>query len=289
MTHYDTLGVSESASPDEIKKAYRKLANQHHPDKGGDTNKFQQIQAAYDAIGDEQRRAQYDAERRGGGFRFTVNGQDVGDGGMSNEMEEMLRNFGFGFSFGPGFANQGDPFSQFRQPRKNKDIQVDVVISLASTLDTQTKTISVQTTNGERNTVEVQIPRGVRPNSTIKYPGLGDNFFSSLQRGDLYVRIHVEGDSRFLVDNLDLIKIVELNCLDAIVGTVIKVEGIDGRNFDVTIPEGTQPGSKFRIPQQGLYTMNQTHRGNLIISIDIVIPTNLSDTQKQSIKNITTN
>ena len=100
MTHYDTLGVSESASLDEIKKAYRKLANQHHPDKGGDTNRFQQIQAAYDAIGDEQKRTQYDAERSGhGGFRFTVNGHDVGGGGVPQHMEEMLRNFGF--SFGP--------------------------------------------------------------------------------------------------------------------------------------------------------------------------------------------
>ena len=67
MTYYDTLGISESASPDEIKKAYRKLANQHHPDKGGDTTKFQQIQSAYDILSDDNRRAQYDAERRGMG------------------------------------------------------------------------------------------------------------------------------------------------------------------------------------------------------------------------------
>jgi DnaJ-class molecular chaperone len=285
MTHYDTLGVPESASLDEIKKAYRKLANQHHPDKGGDTNKFQQIQAAYDAIGDEQKRAQYNAERQGhGGFRFTVNGQDVGAGsGMPHEMEDMLRNFGF--AFGPGFAAHGDPFAQFRQPRRNKDLQVDIVVGLASTLDAQTKTISVQNTNGERTTVEVQIPRGVRTNSTIKYPGLGDNFFTSLQRGDLYVKIHVEGDPRFGVENYDLHRTVDISCVSAMLGAVLTVEGLDNKKFDITIPAGSQHGSKFRLPQQGLYVMNQTHRGSLIINLNITIPTNLSESQIAVLKN----
>jgi DnaJ-class molecular chaperone len=285
MTHYDTLGVPESASLDEIKKAYRKLANQHHPDKGGDTNQFQQIQVAYDAVGDEQKRAQYDAERRGGGgFRFTVNGQDVGGGGMPHEMEDMLRNFGF--AFGPGFAGHGDPFAQFKQPRRNKDLQVDVIVSLASTLDAQTKTISVQNTNGERTTVEVQIPRGVKPNSTIKYPGLGDNFFTSLQRGDLYVRIHVEGDARFGIDNLDLHRTIDISCVSVMIGAVLTVEGLDNKKFDITIPAGSQHGSKFRLPQQGLYAMNQTHRGSLIVNLNITIPTNLSESQIAVLRNI---
>jgi DnaJ-class molecular chaperone len=287
MTHYDTLGVSESASPDEVKTAYRKLANQHHPDKGGDTNKFQQIQAAYDAIGNEQSRAQYDAERRGhGGFKFTVNGQDVSGNGVPPEMEDMLRNFGFGFSFGPGFANQGDPFAQFRQPRRNKDIQVEVAVTLASTLDAQIKTVLVQGTNGERYTVDVQIPRGVRPNSTIKYPTLGDNFFSSLARGDLYVRINVEGDPRFHVDNLDLITHIEIDCVRAMVGNTITVQGLDNKKFDLAIPPGTQPNTKFRIPQQGLYAMNQTSRGNFVIHVTINVPANLSEQQHQSLKDL---
>ena len=275
MTHYVTLGVSETATQDEIKKAYRKLAMQHHPDKGGDTNKFQEIQAAYDAISDEQKRAQYDAERSGrGGMRFTVNGQDFG-GGMPPEMEDMLRNFGFGF--GSGFANgQGDPFGQFRQPRRNKDLQVDLVVPLASTLGPQTKTISVQTTNNERTTVEVQIPQGVRPNSTIKYPGLGDNLFESLPRGDLYVRIHVEGNPNFGVDGLDLVKKVDIDCISATIGTDTVVEGLDAKKFSITSPPGTQPGTKFRIPHQGLYNMNQNHRGSLIVIINIVVPVNLT-------------
>ena len=284
MTHYDTLGVSENASLEEIKKAYRKLANQHHPDKGGNTTRFQQIQSAYDVVGDPNKRTQYDAERRGmGGFSFTVNGQNVGNG-IPPEMEEMLRNFGF--AFGQGFAGHGDPFSHFRQPRKNKDLQIEIVISLASTLEEQTKIINVRTTNGDSYPVEVNIPRGVRPSSTIKYPGLGDNFFSTLPRGDLYIKIQIEANKDFGLDNLDLIKNIELDCVRAMVGDTVTICGLDNKTFELTIPAGTQTNTRFRIPQQGLYAMNQNIRGSLIINVKITVPVNLTAEQQQTLKKL---
>jgi molecular chaperone DnaJ len=285
MTHYNTLGVSENANSDEIKKAYRKLANQYHPDKGGDTNQFQQIQAAYDTIGDNNRRAQYDAERRGGdGFRFTVNGQDL-NSGMPPEMEEMLRNFGF--AFGHGFAGSGgDPFSHFRQPRKNKDLQIEIVVSLASTLAEQTKTINVRTNNGDSYPIEIRIPRGVRTSSTIKYPNLGDNFFATLPRGDLYIKVQIESNTEFGVDNLDLIKNIEIDCVRAMVGDIVVVNGLDGKRFELTIPAGTQPNTRFRIADQGLYAMNQNVRGSLLINVKINIPINLNETQQNTLKEL---
>jgi molecular chaperone DnaJ len=284
MTHYDTLGVSETASIDEIKKAYRKLANQHHPDKGGDTTQFQQIQTAYDAVGDEQKRAQYDAEQRGtGGFRFTVNGHDMG-GGIPPEMEDMLRNFGF--AFGSGFANNSDPFNVFRQPRKNKDLQIEIIVSLASTLQEQTKIINVRTTTGENYPVEVKIPRGVKPGSTIKYPGLGDNFFSSLSRGDLYVKINFESNMDFGIEQLDLHKNLRVNCVMAMIGGTCPVTGLDGKVFEVNVQPGLQHGSKLRIANQGLYAMNQNIRGNLIIHVTITVPTDLTREQQTGLKNL---
>lgn len=284
MTHYATLGVSENASQDEIKKAYRRLAMQHHPDKGGDTNRFQEIQAAYDAVSDEQRRAQYDAERQGGGMRFNINGHDFG-GGMPPGMEDMLRNFGF--AFGQGFGDSaGDPFAHVRQPRRNKDLQIEIVVSLASTLDEQTKIINVKTTNGDTYPVEVKIPRGVRPSSTIKYTGLGDNFFASLTRGDLYVKIQIESNAEFGINNLDLIKNVELDCIRAMLGDTVAVNGLDGKRFDLTVPAGTQPGTRFRIPNQGLYAMNQNIRGSLIVSVKINVPVNLTIEQQKTLREL---
>jgi DnaJ-class molecular chaperone len=282
MTHYETLGIAESASPEEIKKAYRKLANQHHPDKGGDTNKFQSIQAAYEVLGDQQRRAQYDDERRGG-FSFNFNSQNFGNA-MPPEMEDMLRNFGF--AFGNGFAHNTDPFNVFRQQRKNKDLQVEIPVNLASTLEDQTKIINVRTTNGDTYPVEIKIPRGVRASSTIKYPGLGDNFFGSLPRGDLYIKINIEPNTEFGVDNLDLHKTLEIDCVRAMIGGSYAISGIDGKVFEITIPAGTQPGTKFRIPNQGLYAMNQNIRGSLILNVKITVPTNLSIEQQQSLRNL---
>lgn len=284
MTHYDTLGIPESSSPDEIKKAYRKLANQHHPDKGGDTTRFQQIQFAYDTLSDDNKRAQYDAERRGmGGFRFSVNGNDF-SGGIPPEMEDMLRNFGF--AFGHGFANNSDPFNVFRQPRKNKDIQIEIVISLASTLSEQTKIINIKTSNGDTFPVEVRIPRGVKPSSVIKYAGLGDNFFNTLPRGDLYIRISIEPNIEFGVDNLDLIKNIEISCVQAMLGCSLSVKGLDEKIFDMTIPSGTQHDTRLRIANQGLYVMDQNIRGSLIAIVKIKVPNNLSEQQQNTLRNL---
>lgn len=284
MTHYDTLGVSESANPDEIKKAYRKLANQHHPDKGGDTTKFQQIQSAYETLIDNNRRAHYDAERRGmGGFRFTVNGHDMGSG-IPPEMEDMLRNFGF--AFGPGFANNADPFNVFRQPRRNKDLQIEIVVSLASTLNEQIKIINIKTSNGEIFPVEVRIPRGVKPSSTIKYTGLGDNFFNSLPRGDLYIKVNIESNLEFGIDNLDLIKNIEIDCIQAMIGCTYAVKGLDDKIFELNIPPGTQHNARLRIANQGLYVMDQNIRGSLIAVIKISVPKDITDYQRSTLKEL---
>jgi DnaJ-class molecular chaperone len=203
---------------------------------------------------------------------------------MPKEMEDMLRNFGF--AFGNGFANTNDPFGAFRQQRRNKDLQIEIIVSLASTLEEQVKIISVRTGNGETYPVEVRIPRGVSPSATIKYPGLGDNFFGSLPRGDLYVRVNIEANTEFGIENLDLHKTLEVDCVRAMIGSTYPVTGLDGRVFEVSIPPGTQPGTRLRIPNQGLYAMNQTVRGSLLINVKITVPVNLAEDQRQGLQNL---
>jgi curved DNA-binding protein len=280
MTYYEILGVGDTATADEIKRSYRKLASQHHPDKGGDKARFQEIQQAYDTLSDNGKRQQYDMQRNGmgapGGMQFQWHSSDMNHPDIS----EIFRSFGFG----------GDPFGHVRQQqRRNKDLRIEIPLPLVSTLEEQTKTISVQTTNGHRETVEVKIPRGVTTGTQIKYTGLGDNLFNTLPRGDLYVQFTVHNVDGYVANGIDLHHKVSVNCLNAIVGCVRLIDGLDGKKFAVTIPPGTQHGSRFRIPKQGLYVLNAELRGDLYIEVELTVPQDLTTDQLETIKNLTSN
>lgn len=278
---YETLGVPKGASEEEIKKAYRKLASQHHPDKGGDTAKFQEIQTAYETLSDPQKRAQHDNPNPfGHGFRQAGPGHfefQFGGGGPQDIFEQFF-NQGFGHS----------PFSQSQRQqhaRRNKDLRVSISVSLASTLAAQKKTISVQTTKGDRFNVDVDIPRGVNNGTTIKYGQMGDNMFDTLTRGDLYVIISVENDVRFHVHGINLIAELEIDCIDAMTGCEKIITGLDDRQYNIKIPQACQHGMKFGLAGQGLYQMNSNVRGDLVVDVSINIPY-LTESQLNILKNI---
>lgn len=265
MSYYDTLDVTKTATQEEIKKAYRKLAMKYHPDRtGGDDTKFKEIQLAYDTLGDPEKRRIYDS-----GGHNPQGHQDL---------NEIFRNFGFQFN----------DFFGSRQPKRNKDLQIKIMLSLVETLTEQTKTVSVETTKGNRETVEVRIPRGVTHNSTIKYPGLGDNFFDTLPRGDLYVQIALMPHPEFLISGIDVITNIDVNCLLAITGGETTVKGFDLKEFKLNIPPGIQTGQGLRIKDQGLYELHGSTRGSLVVRVNITVPTNLSTEQLDLIRQINT-
>ena len=241
---YETLGVPKGASDEEIKRAYRKLAGQHHPDKGGDTGKFQEIQSAYETLSDPVKRQQHDNPNpfHGHGFHQTGPGFHefhFGGGGP----EDIFTQF-----FNQGFGH--NPFQRHAQPRRNKDLRVGLTVSLASTLEAQKKTISIQTTKGDRYNVDVDIPRGINNGTTIKYTQMGDNMFDTLTRGDLYVIINVENDNRFELHGVNLMCNLEINSIEAMTGTDKIVTGVDGKEYNVKIPPGCQYNTKFGLQGQ---------------------------------------
>ena len=277
---YETLGVPKGASEEEIKRAYRRMAAQHHPDKqGGNTAKFQEIQSAYETLSDPQKRVQHDNPNpfqhhqgpNGSHFEFQFGG---GAG-----PEDIFAQF-----FNQGFGGH-NPFQRQQQPRRNKDLRVQLDVTLSSTLEAQRKTISVQTTKGDRYNVDIDIPRGVSGGTTIKYSQMGDNMFDTLTRGDLYVIITIQPDNRFELHGINIVTTIEIDSIDAMLGCDKIITGIDNKEYNIKIPQACQQGTKFGLQSQGLYQMNTNHRGDLIAVIGIKTP-NLTEQQLNILRNI---
>jgi molecular chaperone DnaJ len=278
--YFNILGVDRSASEDEIKKAYRGLAMKHHPDRGGDSSKFQEIEEAYRVLSDPNQRQQWEHQSRhpfngggqpGGGFHF-----NFGGGGM--DMNDLFRNF-----------HNGDPFDIFKQQqRRNRDLRIAIQLDLASTLEKQNKTISVQHLNGQRHELNVEIPRGARAGMQMKYSGHGDRSNPGIEPGDLYIEFQIQPHTEFQVDGIDLVKNVLLDCLDAITGTEVLINGLDGRQFSWNIPAGTQTGARFKISGQGLWHLEHPVRGNIIAVVTVVVPTGLTQEQKAAVEELKT-
>ena len=277
-THYEVLGVAKDATQEEIKKAYRKLASTLHPDKGGDTAKFQAVQGAYAAIETPEKRAQYDAELSGGGRQFRFNTHDNGD--MEDILNHMRQQFGFSFGGGP------DPFAQANRQRKpaNQNVKITVTLDLISTLEEQTKTLNVTLPGNTKENIEIKIPRGVQHGATVRYAGLGAYSVPDAPRGDLYVQFLVIPLPNYQQHGIDLVTELTINSLEAMLGCEKEVAGIDGKQFKITIPPGTQFGSKFGIPDQGIYTTNHPSRGRLIVIINIYILKEFTPEQLESLK-----
>ena len=268
MDYYQTLGVAENASQDEIKQAYKKLAMKNHPDRGGDTNKFQEISQAYDTLGDAQKRTQYDAQKNGfNPFSHNMGGgfQDVG---------EM-----FSFAFGPGFAG-------FNQRRKNRDLSIRVKITFKQSFTGTQIEARFNTPSGKSQNVVIDIPPGVQSGQTIRYGGLGDDSVPNLPRGDLNVTIVVEVDTKWERRGNDIYTKLPINILEAMIGCTKDIECIDGYKMNVNLRPGIQPGTEFTSGGRGFKELNTGRAGNLYVIIDVEIPAVADATLKRELEKL---
>ena len=274
--YFNILGVDQNASDDEIKRAYRSLAMKHHPDRGGDQAKFQEIQEAYGTLGDPQKKAEWIAQTRGGPFRHPGGFQfNFGEPG-GNQFDEFFRQF----------ADAG--FARAQMHRRNKDLKVIIDLDLASTLEAQQKHISVKHLNGSVRTVTIDVPRGVNGNMQMKYAGHGDQSQADLPPGDLYINFRILRHPEFDIEGIDLVKTIRLSCLEAITGTSLKIKTLDGTELEWNVPVGTQANSKFRLGQYGLWNLNHPVRGNLIGVVQLTVPTNLTTEQLLAVEKLST-
>lgn len=256
MDYYSTLGVSKNASDKELKQAYKKASMQHHPDRGGDEAKFKQINEAYSTLKDPQKRGMYDHQQNGGGQAFNFN---------TGSFEEAMRqaNAQYGNMFGQGFAN--------RTPR-NQDIHVRADITLADVITGKSVVIQYRTQTGRIETVTVDIPRGAKHGDTVRYQGLGDDGHPRYPRGDLHVKINVKKIPNWERDKDNLITKNVINVFDLLLGCVIIVKTLEGKQVKVTIPKGTRIGQVFSVPGYGVPNLQTGKRGNLYVEVDANIP-----------------
>jgi curved DNA-binding protein len=272
--HYQTLGVDRNASQDDIKRAYRKLATQHHPDKGGDTAKFQEISAAYDTLSNPDKKEQYDNPRPQfqnapgggfpGGFHFHTGG------GVPPGFEDIFAQFGM--------------FGQRQQP-KNRILNIQTTISLEEAFHGKDLIATIGLPSGREQLVEVKIPAGVHDGVVLRLAQMGDDSIPSIPRGDIHLTINVMNHNKFQRQGDDLVCSLDINCFDAILGKTAQIETLDKKTLEVSIKPGTQHGQLMAASGYGMPKMNDNRfKGRLLISINITIPDNLSEEKKQILR-----
>ena len=273
--YYEALGVNRDASPDEIKKAYRKLAVKYHPDKNpGNTaaeEKFKEASNAYEVLSDPKKRQIYNQRGHAG-----VN--DMGFHGFTN-MEDIFSNFGdifgrtvFG-SFGDVFGDAFNRQAPGRQATQAADIRVKLTVSFVEAVYGAEKQVNVQGKN-----IAIKVPAGIKDGQTLRLQGQGGRSLGGQIPGSLLVTVSVESHPDFKREGLDIITQVSVPFTLATLGGKTRVPTLTGQ-INVTIPQGTQPGAQLRLRGQGIID-SAGRKGDLRVLIQVEIPKSLTRKQK---------
>jgi DnaJ-class molecular chaperone len=245
--HYAALGVARNASQDEIKRAFRKLASQHHPDKGGDTKKFQEIQAAYDTLGDAAKRQQYD----------TPAPQFSGmPGGAQFNMGDIFAQM---FGGHPGFAGA--------HPRRNH-MRMSLWISLKDVSTGGHRQVAVGSSQGQ-STIEIDIPMGINDGDMVQYQGIAPG------GQDLVIEFKIHPHSVFRRDGLNLTMDHKCPVWDMILGGDTTVTNLDGNQLLVSVPPLTDNATTLRLRGHGLHDRSG-RTGDLFIKLHALLPKSIS-------------
>lgn len=262
MSYYEVLGVEETATADQIKKAYRQLSKQHHPDmNGGDDAQFKEIAEAYEHLSDDVKRAQYDASR----------------------MNPFANMGGNGFAFD---GNLSDMFNQFfgGDPRKARGQDHTVIANIAFS-DTYTGTERNFQINGE--TLKINIPPGSKSGNKFRLRGKGqiNPYNPSAGRGDLIIQLQVQPDPNFILHGDDIYIDYTLPWWDLITGTKISITLPDNTTIKVPVSENSQGGRILRVKDKGFPIYNTSRRGMLMIKLNASFP-NLDTETIQTVNEI---
>ncbi|HTV39684.1 MAG TPA: DnaJ C-terminal domain-containing protein [Candidatus Sulfotelmatobacter sp.] len=293
--YYEILGVPRSASDTDIKKAFRKLAREYHPDVAKDKKraeeKFKEINEAYEVLSDPAKRKKYDElganwksgadfrappgwedfpgrqGRRAGGTGQGTEEFEFGGTGFSDFFEQLFGGRGGGFS---GFRN----FEEAETTARGRDVEGDIMVTLEEAEQGAVRTVSVRH-RAKTETHQVKIPAGVSEGQLLRIAGRGEHGSGGGRAGDLYLRVRLAKHPDFEVDGHNLIYEAELAPWEAVLGAEISVPTLHGR-VHIRIPPGTQSGQKLRVRGRGLGA-----QGDLLVVAKIAVPSRVSDGEKK--------
>lgn len=308
--YYKTLGVPRTASADEIKKAFRKLARKHHPDAGGDEAKFKELNEAYEVLSDEKKRELYDqygtanpneipyagggsgfnyedifggAGGGGGTYTYTAGGSG-GFGGSWADILESIRQ-------GEGAFGTDWDFSDFtggakQRSSKGQDMNVTLDVTFDEAFNGTTKRVTVRIPGkAEADTIDVKVPAGAREGGRLRFKGKGGPGQNGGPAGDLLITTHITEHPYYTRDKADVVVDMPVTIAEAALGAKIVVPAPDGTKVRVTVPAGTQDGTVLTIKGKGAPDLkNKGKNGNLLIKVNVKVPTSLDDEQKKALE-----
>jgi curved DNA-binding protein len=305
MDYYEVLGVKKDCSTQDIKKAYRKLAMQYHPDRNkGDKEaeeKFKKISEAYAVLSDPEKRKQYDTFGESG-FQQRYSQEDIFRG---FDLGDILKEFGLG-GLGGSFrtsGGEGSPFETFffqsggpgggrasyrsttQQPVKGSDLTYELSVSLNEILAGSEKTISLRRETKTEN-VSVKIPKGIKAGQKLRLAGKGSPSPYGGPPGDLFLIIKEQPHPVFVRDGNNLTTEQHIPFSKACLGSEISVKSLEGKELKVKVPASIQPHAKLRLKGHGLPAGKTGGRGDIYVKITVDVPKSLSDEQKKLVNEL---
>ncbi|MFQ5607718.1 MAG: DnaJ C-terminal domain-containing protein [Candidatus Zixiibacteriota bacterium] len=299
--YYKVLGVGENASQQDIKRAFRKLAKQYHPDRNqgdpGKERRFKEISEAYETLSDKKKRAEYDNLRSFGAFDgsqfsqgsggFSFSGSSAGN--INDIFKDLFDAVGGpgrsarrrqpgGVNFGAGFGGGG--FTPGATQR-GIDTTADLTVDFAEALEGATCQIVIAAADGSRKAVKVKIPKGIESGEKIRLRGLGSPGAGGGEPGDLLVTIHVREHQKFARRGVDIFSKITIPLKTAALGGKVDIDTLT-KKVKLNIPAGTQPGAKLRLKGQGLALSGK--KGDQIVEIQVEIPRRLTKPQRKALE-----
>lgn len=255
MDYYKILGVARNATEEEIKKAYRKLAMTHHPDRGGDEEAFKKIKEAYEKL---------TADDANSGVRNLHE--------MFRQGQHAARNW----SFDSGW--ESDP-GQVRNP----DVNIAIPCSLEEAHTGFTKQVEFTLPDANVKNMTVTFPPGCTGDIKIRYAGEGSKLLHTRPPGDLYVRLNIASHPIWRVAGNDLSAMLEITVWQAMLGTTVEFDDIGGNKMQITVPPGTQSRSQLRLKNKGMNIRGSTARGHAFLEVVVQIPALAEEDKTKSI------